>query len=86
MATKWDSLVKEEHVPLCQYMSMFALKAVLLALFGSFMKDDKEVLNFHREYEIVRIEFSAQNKCRGRLRRGLKVSVKLPFYSKFHFS
>ena len=42
-------------MPLCQYMSMFALKAVLLALFGNQMKDDQEVLKFERRYSVVSV-------------------------------
>ena len=54
---KWNTLLNEEHVPLCQYMSMFALKAVLLALFGKSMKDDKAVLDFHQKYDLVSITY-----------------------------
>ncbi|KAJ8313733.1 hypothetical protein KUTeg_008294 [Tegillarca granosa] len=49
---KWSTLVKEEHIPLSQYMSAFALKIVLRALFGQSFKDDKEVLEFRRNYDI----------------------------------
>lgn len=54
LATKWEGFEKEKsHVPLCQYMSTFALKTVLLALFGNQMKDDQEVLKFERQYAVV---------------------------------
>ena len=53
MVTKWETLVKEEHIPLCQYMSMYALKSVLIALYGEVMKDDKQVLDFKRTYDVV---------------------------------
>lgn len=54
LAAKWDTLKgTTDHIPLCEYMSMFALKAVLLALFGNQMKDDKEVLKFERSYSVV---------------------------------
>ncbi|KAJ8313732.1 hypothetical protein KUTeg_008293 [Tegillarca granosa] len=46
---KWSTLVKEEQIPLWQYMSDFALKVVFRAMFG--FKDDKEVLEFRRNYD-----------------------------------
>ena len=54
MVKKWDSLVKEDHIPTTEYMSMFALKAVLLALYGKHMNDDKKVLEFKHIYDQVR--------------------------------
>ena len=56
LAKKWEQLCDgTQHIPICQYMSLFALKAVLLALFGNFMKDDKEVLEFERHYMQVSV-------------------------------
>lgn len=53
LTKKWDTLVNEQHIPLCQYMSMFALKSLLVALFGEHMKSDAEVLEFKKVYDIV---------------------------------
>jgi len=55
MVKKWTSLVKEEHIALSQYMSAYALKVVLLTLMGDTFNNDKEVLEFRRQYDIVSI-------------------------------
>ncbi|KAK3108521.1 hypothetical protein FSP39_009786 [Pinctada imbricata] len=49
---KWGQLVKEEHIPLGQYMSAFAIKVVLNTLFGEYFTTDKEILAFRRNYDI----------------------------------
>ena len=54
IANSWNTMLNEQHVPLSQYMSMLALKAVLQALFVNIMKDDKDVLEFKRKYDQVR--------------------------------
>ncbi|XP_041367127.1 cytochrome P450 20A1-like [Gigantopelta aegis] len=51
--TKWLSLVKEEHIPLSQYMFAFSIKAALQSFLGGHFKDDKEVLAFKRDYDVV---------------------------------
>lgn len=53
LAKKWETMLNEEHIPLTQFMSMFALKAVLAALFGEKMKNDKEVLEFKNVYDVI---------------------------------
>ncbi|XP_052251216.1 cytochrome P450 20A1-like [Dreissena polymorpha] len=53
LVKKWTGLVKEDHIPVSEYMSVFALKAVLLALYGKAMKDDKKVLEFKHIYDNV---------------------------------
>ncbi|KAL3872161.1 hypothetical protein ACJMK2_040108 [Sinanodonta woodiana] len=52
IANKWLTLTNEEHVPLGMYMSDFALKAVLITLFGKNIKDDKNISEFRRKYYI----------------------------------
>lgn len=52
--------MKEEHIALSQYMSAYALKVVLLTLMGDTFKDDKEVLEFRRLYDIVSIEIGIE--------------------------
>ncbi|PVD31158.1 hypothetical protein C0Q70_10436 [Pomacea canaliculata] len=51
MVTKWGSLVKEEHIPLQQYMKAFATKVVLQCTLGAFFLDDKEVFNFKQHFD-----------------------------------
>ena len=53
----------DQHIPLTQYMFMFALKTVLLALYGNAMKDDKEVEEFKKRYDKVRHYDSAIVFC-----------------------
>ena len=53
MASKWGSLVKEEHVALHEYMRAFATKAVLQCIMGSYFTDDKEVLAFKHSFDQV---------------------------------
>ncbi|KAL4222448.1 hypothetical protein ACF0H5_018487 [Mactra antiquata] len=53
LAKKWESKVKEEHIPITEYMVAFALKAVLAALYGKQMKSDKKVLEFKELYQGV---------------------------------
>lgn len=43
----------QQHIPLYQYMFAFAIKAALLATFGTKMKDDRTVWKFHQAYEQV---------------------------------
>lgn len=43
----------QQHIPLYQYMFAFAIKAALLAAFGTKMKDDRTVWKFHQAYEQV---------------------------------
>ncbi|WAQ93639.1 CP20A-like protein [Mya arenaria] len=51
LVKKWDGLVKEDHIPVTEYMTMFTLKAVLLSLYGKYMKDDKKVVEFKHIYD-----------------------------------
>ncbi|CAC5367291.1 CYP20A [Mytilus coruscus] len=60
LSKKFSSLVKEEHIALSQYMSAYALKIVLLTLMGDTFKDDKEVLEFRRLYDIAWSEIEKQ--------------------------
>lgn len=53
MASKWGSLVKEEHIALHEYMTAFATKAVLQCIMGSYFTDDKEVLAFKHSFDQV---------------------------------
>lgn len=62
MVTKWGSLVKEEHIPLQQYMKAFATKVVLQCTLGAFFLDDKEVFNFKQHFDkVFRIFFHGYN-------------------------
>ena len=47
-------MIKYPKIPLTQYASLFALKAVIHTLFGNIMKDDsKEELDFRSETDEV---------------------------------
>ncbi|XP_076467327.1 cytochrome P450 20A1-like [Babylonia areolata] len=56
MAGKWGTVVKDEHISLQQYMTAFAIKAVLQCVMGPYFKDDKEVLTFLRSFDQVWLE------------------------------
>ena len=53
MEGKWLSLVKEEHIPLGQYMFAFSIKAAILSFLGGKLKDDKAILAIKRNYDLV---------------------------------
>ncbi|XP_067649589.1 cytochrome P450 20A1-like [Haliotis asinina] len=53
LVTKWSSMVKEEHIPLGQYMFAFAIKAALVTLLGDFFENDKEILTIKTHYDLV---------------------------------
>ncbi|XP_052805884.1 cytochrome P450 20A1-like [Mya arenaria] len=62
LVKKWDGLVKEDHIPVTEYMTMFTLKAVLLSLYGKYMKDDKKVVEFKHIYDQVWSELELRLK------------------------
>ena len=50
---KIEKLPEGEHVPLREYMFAYAIKTVLLAVFGESFQDEKEILGLKRSYDIV---------------------------------
>ncbi|XP_048237190.1 cytochrome P450 20A1-like [Haliotis rufescens] len=53
LVNKWSSMVKEEHIPLGQYMFAFSIKAALITLLGDCFENDKEILSFKTHYDLV---------------------------------
>ena len=51
-------MVKEEHIPLHVFMGAFALKAGLITMFGKQFSEDKDILEFERNYQIVSLSLN----------------------------
>lgn len=62
MATKWGSMLKEEHIPLHQYMMAFAAKVALQTTMGQFFSDNNEVLGFKHHFDLAWSELEQRVK------------------------
>ncbi|XP_006825419.1 cytochrome P450 20A1-like [Saccoglossus kowalevskii] len=49
---KFSSMSKEEHIPICQYMTALALKTIIKTLFGKYFEDDRKVLELKKNFDI----------------------------------
>ncbi|XP_053326639.1 cytochrome P450 20A1 [Spea bombifrons] len=53
LLAKWNSYPQSQHVPLCQHMIGFAMKAVTQTAMGSSFEDDQEVIHFRRNHDAI---------------------------------
>ncbi|XP_070565035.1 cytochrome P450 20A1-like [Ptychodera flava] len=52
LVTKFKSLAKDEHIPLCQYMTALALKSLLKTAFGDYFNDPRAILELKKNFNI----------------------------------
>lgn len=53
---KWDSAGADSHLPLGEHMFLFAIKAAMVALMGDRFRNDKEILEFKHNYDMVLVK------------------------------
>ncbi|XP_060639009.1 cytochrome P450 20A1 [Anolis sagrei] len=53
LLAKWLSFPESQHVPLCQHMLGFAMKAVTQAAMGSRFENDQEVIRFRKNHDAI---------------------------------
>ena len=50
-------MVNEEHIPLSQHLQALALKVFIVTVFGDYFKDDKDIIELRRNFDIVSRRF-----------------------------
>ncbi|XP_003223588.4 cytochrome P450 20A1 [Anolis carolinensis] len=53
LLAKWLSFPESQHVPLCQHMLGFSMKAVTQTAMGSRFEDDQEVIRFRKNHDAI---------------------------------
>ncbi|CAH1789284.1 unnamed protein product [Owenia fusiformis] len=51
ISAKWNTMLDEQHIPLCQHMFAFAIKSITITSFGEFFQNDEQVLEFRKAYD-----------------------------------
>ena len=55
LSDRWSELINGPKIPLTQYTSLYALKAIVHTLYGNIMKDDsKEELDLRSDTDEVK--------------------------------
>lgn len=60
LIAKWETMPKDQHIPLHQYMMALVLKTIIAIIFGSVFSDDKKIIEFMRLYEVIWTELESR--------------------------